>query len=317
MIRKLQRLYLSEYNINYKYEGMKEIKIAILVLFLTILPVSMWSQNTSKTPFEGVITTRITMGKVDASTLLGKIDYKNKEKAKQQMNTLFSDPQIQPLVKRDSTTELLLMMTPPNTIIYLKGDQALAKTKGIGFQIEHYRNLKTDEAFVYTSSLLNPSKAVTATYKPSQGNETLFAQDKRLNLKLYNIVKLSEKEKVAGYDCSVTSYTLKKKPSAADKSIQVHKLKVYTSKDMTNAVNFASPYYLVEKDGIMRIDVFFDDSKQPTMIYEMTKVEKKPIDNKLLQIKKTKPLYQLTNVDYSMKLMKIIMGGIDRIWGEK
>ena len=52
---------------------------------------------------------------------------------------------------------------------------------------------------------------------------------------------------------------------------------MYTNKAVSKAINFFHNYYLLEDDGIKPIDIFIDDSDHPTIIYEVTSVEKKPL----------------------------------------
>lgn len=46
------------------------------------------------------------------------------------------------------------------------------------------------------------------------------------------------------------------------------------------------------------------------MIYEITSVKKETVDDKFLQVKKTEPLYQLTDLSSEMSVLIIMMGGM-------
>ena len=302
---------------------MKKIKLKFLTLLTILLPFSVWAQDVS---FEGILTTRVSFGGIDLSNLVEKIDNQNGD-ANQQIQNFFTNlsakdqAKFQTLAQRNPLMPMMLMMTPPKGTIYLKNGVALAKTKGLSYNIEHYHNPQTDEAFLYTASLLNQGDEVTAAYKPSEGYDALFSDDKRITTEFYNLAKLSETAQVAGYPCSITSYTLKsqqKKQQAANglPVAEVRKLLVYTSKDMTKSINFSHPYYLPEENGIMRIDIFMDETNEPTMIYEIVKVEKKTIDANLLQPKMSTPLYKLTDTTYGLKLFAIIMEGMAALNGE-
>lgn len=49
---------------------------------------------------------------------------------------------------------------------------------------------------------------------------------------------------------------------------------------------------------------------QAMMVYEMVSVNKAPISDGMLVPKKTEPLYELTDMNYGMKLLGIMMGGM-------
>lgn len=79
---------------------------------------------------------------------------------------------------------------------------------------------------------------------------------------------------------------------------------------LKTVINFSHPYYLPEDNGIMRIDIYLNNAAEPTMAYEMVSVNKAPISDGMLVPKKTEPLYELTDMNYGMKLLGIMMGGM-------
>lgn len=286
---------------------MKRIKWLFLMVVTVLLSFSAWAQGS----FEGILTTRVSVGGIDMSALVEKIDYQ-KGDVQQQMRVFFQNlpaedmKSYQSTISRNPMIAMALIITPPKAVIYLKNGIALAKTKGLGYEIQHYHNQQSDEAFIYTASLINPQNAITAAYKPSEGYLDLFTDDKRITSEQYTVEKLTKTIQVAGYTCSGASYT----PKLQQKGSSIHKLLVYTSKDMPTAINFSHPYYFPEEDGIMRIDIFMDDSNEPVMVYEITDVQKTAVDNNLLQGKKNEPLYELTDLEYGMKVLGIVMGGM-------
>ncbi|WP_257657815.1 hypothetical protein [Parapedobacter lycopersici] len=296
----------------------------LLFFFLLIIPVIVSAQS-SGAAFEGILTTRISMGGVDLGTLTESIDY-SKGDVGEQTRALFKNIPPQDMERLKSMLEanpmmgMALMMTPPRATMYLKEGIALVKTKGFGYEIQHYHNLKSDEAFLYTASLIRPGEAVTAAYKPSEGYDELFTDDKRITAEGFHIERPNETATIAGHPCVKAVYTPKTTQPTEQAipgipMVQLRKLVVYTSEDLPKTINFSHPYYLPEDHGVMRIDVFMDDSDQPTMVYEITSVEPTAVDDSLLQAKKTEPLYRLTDTNYGMQLLGIMMGGMGTFQG--
>lgn len=274
----------------------------------------------AQTGFEGVLTTRVIMAGVDMSVITEKVDYSKSDLGNQISNLYKSLPasdlsRLQRLMETNPMMGLALIMTPPKATIYVKDNVVFAKTKGLGYEIQHYHNTASDEAFLYTSSLLNPADEVTAAYKPSDGYAALFSGDKLITTDKFNVVRSTNTATVAGYTCHISTYTPKSLPVNSSAvmgmpNLDVHKLVVYASNDLPKGINFSHPYYLPESHGIMRIDIYLDASDKPTMQYEMVDVKKTPIQQGQLIAKKSSPLYTLTDSNYGMKVLGIMMGGM-------
>lgn len=295
---------------------------SIILLFIICCNGTLFGQSA----FEGTLTTRVTMGGVDMSLITEKIDYE-KGNIREQIATLYKAipapdiARMQAMMQQNPMMGLALVMTPPKATIHLKGEVAFAKTRGLGYEIQHYHNERSDEAFLYTTSLIQPDESVTAAYRPSQGYEVLFTDDKRITSDKFNVERSSKTADVVGYSCAVSTYTPKSlQPGTGSEtgipSVQVHKLVVYTSKDLPKGINFSHPYYLPEDNGIMRIDIYLNDGTEPTMIYEMVSVKKTSIKDSMLVPKKTEPLYVLTDMNYGMKLLGIMMSGMSAFGGD-
>ncbi|HBX45963.1 hypothetical protein [Limibacterium fermenti] len=302
---------------------MKRIKWFFTIIIISILSFSAHAQEAS---FEGIITSRIVFGEVDLSPLAEKIDY-HKGNVQEQIGSFFrtlptaQSDKLQAMIERNPMMTIALLMIPPQTTLYIKGGTILAKMKGLGYEMEHYHNLSADEAFIYTASLIDPQNAATSTYKPSEGYKELFAGNKLITPDKYTFSKLPQTATVAGYVCNVSSYVPKSAPGNATganglPAVDVRKLIVYTNSEISKTINFSHPYYIPEADGILRIDIFLEDSDQPTMVYEMIKVDKTTVNDSQLQIKKSQPLYQLTDMEYGMKLLGITMEGISSLGDE-
>lgn len=262
-------------------------------------------------PFEGIIKTRVSVAGIDMARIIEKIDYQ-KGNVQEQLAAQYkllpasSMSKLEDMMKKNPMLGLVLAMTPPQATIYVKEKIAMVKSKGLGYELQHYHNEELDQAFLYTRSLLN-TEAVTASYQPSKGYEQLFSQDKRPSLNNFTISRSTQTAQVAGLNCDIATYTAKtglKQPGT------VSKLIVYTSKLMPKGINFSHPYYLPEANGIMRIDIYLDDSQTPTMCYEVTSIQKTTVAADMLQPKKSTPIYQLTDREYSLKLLAVMMGGM-------
>lgn len=269
--------------------------------------------------FEGVITTKISLWGIDLSPITENIDYA-KGNIQQQMKSIYMDKMnnqfaaLQSKLEANPMMGMALLLLPPKGYLYVKDQKAIAKTKGIGYQLDHYHNLQSDEAIVHTASLINPAEAVTSSYIPSQGYEELFGNDKYINAANFTITKSPKKVNVAGYSCDVSVYTSKGDIEEVENSmgiptVNINKLIVYSSPKIPNSINFSHPYYIPEDNGIIRIDIYLDQSNEPTIVYEATSIEEKKIEQEVFNINKTTPVYKLTDMEYAMKLMQVMFGG--------
>ena len=305
---------------------LKKIKRKIKHIILALSAVGLVQNSIAQQGFEGILTTRVSIAGTDMSAIIEKINYQ-KGHIQEQMASLYKTIPAPDLSKLKAVMEkspmmgMVLAMTPPKATIYIKNEIAVAKTKGLGYEIQHYHNEQSDEAFLYTQSLIQPGETVTAFYKPSQGYKALFAENKRITPEHFNIEHSSKSADVAGYSCAISTYTPKNlQPAPGSEmgipTVQVHKLIVYTSKNLPKGTNFSHPYYLPEDHGIMRIDIYLDDSNQPSMIYEIVSVKNTAVSEDMLVAKKTEPLYELSDMNYGMKLLGIMMGGMSAFGGE-
>lgn len=217
------------------------------------------------------------------------------------------------MIEANPMLGMLLIMTPPKGTIYLKDKVALVKTKGLGYEIQHYHNTKTNQAFLNTTNLLDTIQTITSGYKPSEGYEQLFTEDKRVTAEKFTIIRGTDTKNIAGYPCQVSTYITKSSGTASGSmipAITVEKLVVYTSKSISKDINFSHPFYLPEDNGILRIDIYLDKGNEPTMVYEMTEIKQTSVAESLLIPKKSTPLYNLTDPQYGMQLLQIMMGGL-------
>lgn len=287
-------------------------------IFVSLLTILFYQNLSAQTSFEGVITSRVTVGGVDFGKIIEKIDY-NKPHIQDQFSSLYKNlpPQslvkLQEVIQKNPMMGLVLVMTPPQATIYIKGKVVNLTARGLGYQIQHYHDEQLDQASIYTNSLIQPQNAVTSIYKPSEGYRELFGNGKYINLEHFQIQRLSKTAIVANYPCAIATYTPKNTIPSTNQNaggLPIHKLVVYTNKDIPKGINFSHPYYLPENNGILRIDIYLDKGEEPTMVYEIVDIKKTMIGQNLLLPKKNDPTYVLKDPQYSMKVLGIMMQGM-------
>ncbi|SEM49926.1 hypothetical protein SAMN05216436_10518 [bacterium A37T11] len=271
---------------------------------------------------EGVLDTKVSMYGVDLSPLT---DEANGTTMKERMEVLKKKipaakaEALKTKIESNPMMGLAMVLLPPRGTIYLKKDVVLGKIYGLGYYLEHYHNLQSDEGVIYMSSLEEPLTEATASYQPSKGYEKVYSGNKMIHADQFNITKESGSVTVAGYPCQRSIYTAKNLNAEAPSSMAgmttpiVHKLVVYTSDKVSKSINFSHPYYLPEDHGILRIDAYYDESKEPSAVYEVTAVKPQTVTDELLAVKKSKPLYAIDDVTYGMKVMTIMFGGLSSL----
>ena len=275
-----------------------------------------YSSTLAQPSFEGTLQTRVMVAGVDMSLVIGAIDYEKGNIPGQIAAAYQKLPEkeltkLQTLMNEDPMMGLVVAMTPPKGTLYVKGKNALVHIKGMGYEIIHAHDEERDEAYIYTASLIHAGEEVTAAYQPSKGYQEVFTDDKRISTDHFDVTRSSETAKVAGLDCNIATYTPKAGGVApTGLSASMHKLVVYTSKDLPQSINFSHPYYLPEDLGILRIDIYLNDTPEPSLVYEVVSIDQSPVDDSLLMPRKTEPVYALSDSEYSAHMLGIILGGL-------
>lgn len=293
----------------------KSLGLTLMALTLCAVPVQRGNAQ-SNTDFEGVLTTLVTIAGVDISVLSEGIDYTKNNRAEQVAELYKKIPpadlaRMQATLQKEPLLGMALMILPPKGTLYVKGNATLAHAKGVGYELYNYHNSDSDQGILYMGSLVMPSEVITANYKPSQDLDSLFSKDKLITSDAFAIERTGKTETVAGYPCTISVYT--PKSPAQVKNYKLRKLIVYTSKDMPKGINFSHPYYLPEDHGVLRIDAYMTDEDQPTAIYQITAVKKTAVSDDQLQPKKSQPVYSLTDMQYGLKALAIMMGGLSAL----
>lgn len=262
----------------------------------------------AQSAFEGIVKLQVTMMDADPGIFAENIDY-SKEEVSRQLDSLYKIIPEEDIKKLEALTRnnpwmvLLMMMTPPRTSVYIKDRVCLVESKGIGYEFMKYYNLHLDEGYLYTASLINPDEAVSATFTPSDGLEPYTFNTDGSAKKMFT---------VAGYDCIATTYIpepiIQEEGSVLSMNpLRPFKLVVYTNRDLPREINYAYPHHVPEDHAIMRMDIYIHDHDQPTLVYEVISIERTTIGLERLDIKKTTPMYQVSDPEYGNKSIGIIM----------
>lgn len=273
---------------------------------------------------EGLLETKISMYGVDLSPLTeatasAKDNIQDPMKALKDRVPAEKLEALQTKLKGNPMMGLAMLLLPPKGSIYLRKDAALARIYGLGYYMEHSHNLQTDEGIIYMSSQAQPEKEATASYHPSEGYDKVFSGDRLIHPDQFTITKENGTFTVAGHPCQRSVYTARNLTAPASATLpgmpapQLHKLVVYTSDRISKSINFSHPYYLPEEHGILRIDAYYDDGNEPSAVYEVTAVKPQIVTDELLAIKKSEPLYKIDDVQYGMKVMEIMFGGLSAL----
>ena len=213
--------------------------------------------------------------------------------------------------KKAGMMNLAFLMLPLKSVIYIDGNQATAKFDALTFHGENTVNDAKKEGMIYVKSQ-NSSKAMTISYTGDSFNEM---SQNELKAADYDIKKTGETSTVAGYTCSKSVYTLKKPAPAnhtpgAIPAASIYQLEVWTSTEMPKSVNFLHPLYIKEDAGIMKIMMQYDKESPLKFLYEFTKVEKRAVSAKEMQIQKTAKIHDFgkEKMTVGMQMMGIVFG---------
>lgn len=280
------------------------------IAFMLLFSLETYSQS----GFEGVIKMQVKFAGVDLGSIAENIDY-NKGEIAQQLDSLYhllpeeEVQKLENLAKNDPYMTLNIILTPHRTSIYIKDQLISIRSKGLGYESQSIQDLQSDEGYTYIASLINPDEAVSATFKLSNASE------------IYPMTSADdsapETYNIAGYDCIATTFVPEPLTEDESSAFEMHpfrplKLVAYSSAKLPDGiipevVNYVYPHHLPGNHAIMRMDIYLHDPDLPTIIWEVVSIEKRAIDPKELDIKKTTPLYEATDPEYGKKYMSIIM----------
>lgn len=258
---------------------------------------------------EGVIDVEIDFPGNQLSDLLKKIDPAKGNIEQQLMSlteTLSPEEQqkINDVTKNNPFVAMQVMLAPLHSTIYVKEHIATAKCDGLSYHLENTVNASLNTGKAYVASRANPSNTVTINY-----DEDFFGKSQlqtKIDTESYTRQETNETKLIAGYKCKKSIYT-----SKTSSPMHVAKLEVWTSEQMPKSLNFIHPYYLEEKNGIMKIDLFANGIEGVAMVYTFKTVSPKKLSDSELDIVQTSPVYDAkTDLQkIAGKLMGIMFGG--------
>ncbi len=222
--------------------------------------------------------------------------------------------------QRNPFLGLALMMNGVICTYHVKGDVVLGKAKGLGFIYDNYHNAMEDRGQLYLRTLTQHAeipeadRAISVQYTPS---EDLGARN-TVALDMYLRQVAAPRSVVAGYECRVTTYTLRPEYAATPDpdnplpaSPQLYKIVVYTSEAFDPTINFTHPFYVEEQAGILQLEIYYENSDEPTLVMKPDRIMPRVVANSELEIDETEPLYEINDLQVAWKMFAIMMSG----WG--
>lgn len=277
---------------------------------------------------EGIVEMGMYSHGVDLGYFIDKIDFSRDDVGEQVADLIENTPSdqnlfalIEEVSERNPFVALSLIMNAVTCTYYVKNDVVFGEARGFGYEYDNFHDRRNDEGKVFirtlvqTDEISEEDRELSLTYVPS----TDLGMGEGIEYDLYDRRVESRKENVNGYVCDVSTYTLKPGygPPAADPgnpvptTPAVRKLVVYTSNLFNPTINFTHPFYLPEEGGILRIEVFYEDTATPTLVMSPKKITPRPITGEELQIRVKEPVYDVNDASVAWKLFAIFFSG----WG--
>ncbi|WP_028297298.1 hypothetical protein [Olivibacter sitiensis] len=217
---------------------------------------------------------------------------------------------------------LSLMLNANICTYYIKDNVVLGKATGFGYELDNYHDKGNDEGKVFLRTLVNSpdiaeeDRELSFSYVPS--TDLGVGSGGTVDHTLYDRQTETNKETVAGYVCDVSTYTLKSAyisetdpNNPLPQSPQLYKLVTYTSSLFNNTINFTHPFYLPEDHGILQLEIYYEDSAEPTLVMKPTEIIQRPIAQTEMQITVKDPVYTFNDAEVAWKALAILFSG----WG--
>ncbi|WP_046245411.1 hypothetical protein [Hymenobacter terrenus] len=266
----------------------------------------------------GVVTTRVSLPGNLYDKAMSQLD-PAKGHLQEQVQRIMSgmsaaeQQQAQAQAQQNPGLTMMALMLPRKATIYVRGQEARATTDALTYHLENYFNGAKNTGLCLFKSQSSPKQIVFhyAGAKTKQEWQSLAVTDAE-----YTVQPTTETGLVAGYPCVKTRYTRKSpapataRPEPGPLNLEAVALDVWTSSKMPVALNFAHPIYVQEKQGIMKIVVYFDQAHTQQMLYEFTSVQTKPVTPQDLHIATTGPVldYSKDGPAIGLQLLGLMMG---------
>ncbi len=317
------------------------IKQVFLIIFTFLLAISCSDKKDSKVDnenqvynekfTEGVIEFGMYALGIDLDHLIDNIDF-SKDNVKQQWEEIIKNlpPEnnfidlINEMNQRNPMLALGIVMNSVVPTYYIKDNQVLGVHKGFGYDYDNYHDLDQNFGKLYLKTYVNhpeiteENKELSVKYSLDDKNQNMdLAGD--LSIDMFNRKVSGKRKNILGYEADLTIYTLKDEFKISTDwqsfsnplgSLQVYQINVYTSPKFSKTINFSHPYYLPEEDGIIELEVFFEENTEvPTMIMKPKKIDARAIAKNELQIRTSEPIYDDSDISWTFKAMGIMMSG--------
>lgn len=272
-------------------------------------------------PFtEGIVEMGIFSKDVDLGKIIGKIDFSREDITQQYQDLLTNDAEARAIfeVVEDTSNQNPLVawamsMNISECTYSIKDKEVLGKARGFGWNMHNYHNTAEDKGSIYLETVTQLDKIaeqdrkIYTEFKPSE-NAGANATN-TIDFSEFNRQVEPKKQNVLGYECDVIIYTPKKVDNTMP--MQLQKIAVYTSPLFSNTINFTHPFYLEENNGILRLDIYYLNNEEPTLVMKPKAIKEQVINQQDLISKTSTPIYSSDDMNWGFKALAIMMSG----WG--
>ena len=273
----------------------------------------------TKTRFtEGVISISITTPGSTLGELFQQIDPAKgiiSEQMKQMSEKLSAKDKavIEAQTKKNGVLNMAFLMLPIKSVLYVKGNEATAKFDALTYHGENHVDNDKKTGMIYAKSQ-NSANDITVRFS---GDSFTKLNSNELDIKNYSVVRTAETDKVSGYLCTKSVYTLKKPVTVPKSEVAlsgtsgtVYKIDVWTSAEMPQSLNFLHPLYVEEKAGIMKLLIQYEKDSDFKVLYAFSNVDSRPVTETEMAIKQNKTIYDFGKnpMQVGMKMLGIIFG---------
>ncbi|MDM1408338.1 hypothetical protein [Myroides sp. DF42-4-2] len=272
-------------------------------------------------PFtEGIVEMGIFSKDVDLGKIIGKIDFSREDITQQYQDLLTNDAEARAIfeVVEDTSNQNPLVawamsMNISECTYFIKDKVVLGNVRGFGWNMHNYHNTAEDKGSIYLETVTQLDKIaeqdrkIYTEFKPSE-NAGANATN-TIDFSEFNRQVEPKKQNVLGYECDVIIYTPKKVDNTMP--MQLQKIAVYTSPLFSNTINFTHPFYLEENNGILRLDIYYLNNEEPTLVMKPKAIKEQVINQQDLISKTSTPIYSSDDMNWGFKALAIMMSG----WG--
>ena len=276
---------------------------------------------------EGIIEMGMYSHGIDIGHYIKNIDF-SRDDTREQMEALIEEAgpeenllsHFQRLSEQNPLAGLVLMFNTVISDYHIKDEVVVGKSKGFGFIYDHLHDKQQDVGKIYMKTLVptdeipEADRQLYAEYAPSE--QEAASPNTSFDADFFDRQVLDKKENILGYACNVSVYTPKTGYGSPDPENPMafpmyQKLVVYTSPLFSETINFTHPFYMPEDGGILRVDIYLDNSDQPTLEMRPYAIRPEKISNAQLSVESAEPVYEITDLSWGFKSLAIFMSG----WG--